>query len=430
MGKTVNVATTGTGCSGSDLRVDGERFRANFEALARFGQTADGGVHRPAFSPAHLQARRWFHEQAERAGLEVWVDGAGNHSAQLRSDRAAVRTLLLGSHLDSVPNGGRFDGALGVLCALEVLQTVQQSGISLDVNLEAIDFTDEEGAYVGLLGSRALAGTLRPEDLESSPGNHEAFIDALEQSGLTKASILSASRAPTLLAGYLEVHIEQGPRLAGSGIDIGIVTSMVGITRYRLRFLGRADHAGTTPMRARRDASQGASAFALVARDMVMQEYRGCAVNVGNMAFEPGVFNVVPAAVDVSLEFRSSDDEQLQRLESALVKQAYEQAKHFGLELQVERMEAIAPAPMSAAVQRTIEASSQALGLKHKSLPSGAGHDAQSLATLCPTGMIFVPSVGGHSHSPEELTHWKDCVNGANVLLHSVLRMVGFEQAS
>jgi N-carbamoyl-L-amino-acid hydrolase len=418
-----------TGYSVSDLRVDEERFRASFEALARLGQIAGGGVHRPAFSPAHLQARSWFHEQAERAGLEVWVDGAGNHSAQLRSGQVTARTLLLGSHLDSVPNGGRFDGALGVLCALEVLQAVQQSGISLDVNLEAIDFTDEEGAYVGLLGSRALAGKLRPEDLESSPGTAEAFIDALERSGLTKSSILSASRAPTSLAGYLEVHIEQGLRLAESGVDIGIVTSMVGITRYRLKFLGRADHAGTTPMRGRRDASQGASAFALVARDMVMQEYRGCVVNVGNMAFEPGVFNVVPAAVDVSLEFRSSDDEQLQRLESALVKQAYEQAKHFGLELQVERAESIAPAPMSAAVQRIIEESSRALGLRHKSLASGAGHDAQSLATLCPTGMIFVPSVGGHSHSPKELTRWRDCVNGANVLLQGVLRMVGVGQA-
>lgn len=413
----------------SDLRVDGERFRANFEALARFGQTADGGVHRPAFSPAHLQARRWFHEQAARAGLEVWVDGAGNHSAQLRSDQAVATTLLLGSHLDSVPNGGRFDGALGVLCALEVLQTVQQSGISLDVNLEAIDFTDEEGAYVGLLGSRALAGKLRPEDLESSPGTHKAFVDALERNGLTALSILSASRVPASLAGYLEVHVEQGPRLAESGADIGIVTSMVGITRYRLKFLGRADHAGTTAMRYRRDASQGASAFALVARDIVMQEYRGCTINVGNMAFEPGVFNVVPDAVDVWLEFRSSDDEQLQRLESALVEQAYLQAKHFGLELRVRRMEAIAPAPMSAKVRGVIEASSQALGLRTRSLPSGAGHDAQSLATVCPSGMIFVPSVGGHSHSPKELTRWQDCVNGANVLLHSVLRMAGFEQA-
>jgi N-carbamoyl-L-amino-acid hydrolase len=150
---------------------------------------------------------------------------------------------------------------------------------------------------------------------------------------------------------------------------------------------------------------------------------------VGNMAFEPGVFNVVPAVVDVSLEFRSSDDRQLQRLESALVEQAHEQAKHFGLELQVERMEAIAPAPISAKVRGVIEASSQALGLRTKSLASGAGHDAQSLATICPSGMIFVPSVGGHSHSPKELTRWQDCVNGANVLLHSVLRMADLEQA-
>ena len=213
----------------SALRIDEKRFRADFESLACIGAIPGGGVHRPAFSEAHLQAQRWFYKRAEKAGLAVRVDGAGNHSAGLQFGHSGSRTLLIGSHLDSVPNGGRFDGALGVVCALEVLQTIKEQGISLPTDLEAIDFADEEGTYVSLLGSQALAGTLRAQDLQNPHGGRGAFERALERAGLTKSSILSAARAPNALAGYLELHIEQGPRLAPSGTDIGIVTNIVGI---------------------------------------------------------------------------------------------------------------------------------------------------------------------------------------------------------
>lgn len=404
------------------LYINEPRFRQNFEALAQIGAIGDGGVHRPALSADHLRARQWFVERAEQAGLVVSIDGAGNHSARLAFDGAA-KTLLLGSHLDSVPYGGRFDGPLGVLCALEVVQTIKDAGLTLPVNLEVIDLTDEEGAHVSFVGSRAVSGKLHAEDLASPHQGLPAFEAGLERAGLTRSGILFAKRDPATLAGYLEVHIEQGPRLATAGIDIGVVTHIVGIHWYRLKFIGQANHSGTTPMDQRRDASQGACAFALAARQTVMRDFPGAVVNVGAMTFEPGAFNVVPGVVTAGLEFRSADAAQLAEMQRVLLDLAREKAVQFDLELDVTPMEATPPVPMSPTVQAIIHETADGFRLSHRAMHSGAGHDAQNFADLCPTGMLFVPSVDGISHSPRELTRWQDCVNGANVLLHTVLKM-------
>jgi beta-ureidopropionase / N-carbamoyl-L-amino-acid hydrolase len=408
-----------------NLRVNSDRMLESFNRLASIGATAEGGVNRPTFSEAHLAARQWFREEVERAGLEFLTDGAGNHSAVLTCERSNVPTLLLGSHLDSVPDGGRFDGALGVVAALEALRTVKENGIRLKVNLEAIDFTDEEGTLVGLLGSAALAGHLRLEELQSPRGGRDKLVEGMQRAGLTEESMLSAARQKGSLAGYLELHIEQGKRLERAGVDIGIVSAIVGIWSYRLSFLGRADHAGTTTMDDRLDASLGASAFTLAARKLVMEEFPNCVVNVGKMDFSPGAFNIVPARVDVSLEFRSPDEEEFKRLDAALLDLAKQEAARFGLELRIEFLGRHSPSPMSEVVRNAFAEACDDLGLSHVSFTSGAGHDAQSLADLCPVGMIFVPSVDGASHSPREFTKWEDCVNGANVLLQAALRLAG-----
>lgn len=368
-----------------------------------------------------MEARRWYLEQAEVSGLEVTVDGAGNHSALLRCGPADGPTLLMGSHLDSVPNGGRFDGALGVGAAFEVLQVVQDAGVSLGAHLEAVDFTDEEGHYVGLLGSSAFTGRLSPGHLDDSPVRRERFRKALENAGLDEGSLFTAERDPASLAGYLELHIEQGPRLVDGGFDIGIVTNIVGIRSARIRFLGRADHAGTTPMERRLDAALGASAFALAVRQCVMDEFPGCVATVGNMDFDPGASNVVPQAVLVSLEFRAEEDATLDAMEEALLRQARLAAERYGLGLDIESLGSGSPARMSASVRAAFKDAAEMLGLAHTSLHSGAGHDAQCLASICPTGMIFVPSVGGFSHSSREYTAWRGCMNGANVLLQAAL---------
>lgn len=434
-----------------DLRVNSDRMLTSFNELASIGATGDGGVNRPTFSKAHLAARQWFRDEIERSGLEFRTDGAGNHSAVLsviareRSDRSNLHpneqiashtspggwrqgkplamTLLLGSHLDSVPNGGRFDGALGVMAALEVLKTINENGIKLKVNLEAIDFTDEEGTLVGLLGSAALAGHLKVDSLQAPRGGREDLVEGMKRAGLSEEIMLSAARPKESLAGYLELHIEQGKRLERTEINIGIVSAIVGIWSYRLSFMGRADHAGTTAMNDRLDASLGASAFTLVARDIVMKDFPNCVVNVGKMEFAPGAFNIVPSRVDVSLEFRSPDEEEFKYLDSVLIASAKAEAKRFGLELGIEDLGKHSPSIMSDKVQHAYAEACDDLGLTHISLTSGAGHDGQSLADLCPVGMIFVPSADGASHSPREFTRWEDCVNGANVLLHTALRL-------
>ena len=406
-----------------DLRVDAERMQAAFDELAQIGATREGGVHRPTFSEAHLAARKWFRAQIENAGLEFRTDGAGNHSAFLAQGEGEAPTLLLGSHLDSVPNGGRFDGALGVMAAFEVLRTIQDAGLQLKWNLEAIDFTDEEGTLVGLLGSAALAGRLDPAVLQTPRGGRDALLAGMERAGVSEESMLGAARPRGSLAGYLELHIEQGKHLERAGINIGIVSAIVGIWSYRLSFLGRADHAGTTTMSDRRDASLGASEFTLAARDIVINDFRDCVVNIGNMDFSPGAFNIVPERVDVSLEFRSADEGKFKRMDSILLAHAQEAADRFGLELKIESLGRHSPSLMDEFVHGAFAASCDELGLTQMSLPSGAGHDGQSFDGLCPVGMIFVPSQDGASHSPREFTTWEDCVNGANILLQTVLRL-------
>jgi N-carbamoyl-L-amino-acid hydrolase len=403
------------------LRIDPARMLAAFNELAQIGATGDGGVDRPTFSEAHLAARRWFRDQIEKAGLEFRSDGAGNHSACLACGPKDSATLLLGSHLDSVPKGGRFDGALGVMAAFEVLRTVKDAGLKLKFNLEAIDFTDEEGTLVGLLGSGAIAGHLTAGLLQSPRGGRQALLEGMQRAGLSDESMLTASRPKGSMAGYFELHIEQGKRLERSGMNIGIVSAIVGISSYRLTFIGRADHAGTTTMDDRLDASQGASAFTLAARELVMKEYPDCVVNVGRMEFTPGAFNIIPAQVEVSLEFRSPDEDEFKRLDTALTACAQKEAQQFGLDLKVDFLGKHSPTPMSTSSQQAIIQACDSMKLTHASLVSGAGHDGQSFANLCPIGMIFVPSVEGASHAPREFTQWEDCVNGANVLLQAVL---------
>jgi hydantoinase/carbamoylase family amidase len=404
------------------LRVDADRLRADFDALAAIGATPEGGVHRPALGEANLAARRWFLDRAAAAGLDTRIDSAGNHSAVLAAASPGAPTLLLGSHLDSVPNGGRFDGALGVVAALEVLRTVKDARLGLPVALEAIDFTDEEGTLVGLLGSYASAGMLRPDVLAAPRGGREVMTAGLARAGLVEERLADARRDPASLAGYLELHIEQGPVLERDGADVGVVTGIVGSRSFRLVFVGAAAHAGTTPMDARRDAALGAARFVASVPELVGP---GCVATVGSMEVAPGAFNVVAASVRLSLEFRSLDPERLDALERVLLDRAGAEAERAGLELHVEPVGRWEPTPLDPDARAAIAHAASRLGLRTLELASGAGHDAQALATVTRSGMIFVPSRSGISHQPAEHTDWTDCVNGANVLLGAALELVG-----
>jgi N-carbamoyl-L-amino-acid hydrolase len=405
------------------ILVDEDRLREDFLTLAAIGRLPDGGVSRTSFSDAHLAARRWFHQRAGAAGLATRVDAAGNHSAVLPGPPHESKALLLGSHLDTVPVAGSYDGALGVLAALETLRSVKEAGLKLPVTLEAIDFSDEEGAVMGLLGSFAVSGALTLERLASPRGGRQSFLAAIARGGLSEDRLSDAQRDPASIAGYLELHIEQGPVLEREGIDIGVVTAITGSRSYRLTFEGARRHAGTTPIDARRDALLGAARFALAVRDALTGRFHACVGTVGGVEVEDAAFNVVPGRVRVLLELRAPNAEQLDALEAEVLDAVARDTAGADLELTVERVGRWEPVALDAFIQEYITEAASDLGLTAMKLTSGAGHDAQALASIAPTGMIFVPSVGGISHDPDEHTCWRDCVNGANVLLGAALKL-------
>jgi N-carbamoyl-L-amino-acid hydrolase len=406
----------------SVTRIDRPRFRRDFERLAGIGATPDGGVHRPALGEAHLEARDWFRRRAEADGLAHRTDAAGNVSATLACGQPGARTVLLGSHLDSVPYGGRFDGALGPLAALECLRAVRDAGLELEADLEAIDFTDEEGTLVGLLGSRALAGALDEEELAAPRGGREALERGLARAGLDPSRVTDARRDPASLAAFLELHIEQGPRLHDSGVNVGVVQSIVGMDSFDVVFDGRADHAGTTPMDARLDAGLAAARFVVEASERVTGARDGRVANFGRIAFEPGAYNIVPGRATLAVECRAADAASLAGTTGDVRAVARRIAGDSRVGVRFLERGVIRPSPCDESVQRAFEEAADRLGLSHVRLASGAGHDTMALAAVCPSGMIFVPSTGG-SHSSREHCGWDDCCNGADVLLGAAVSL-------
>lgn len=406
-----------------DLRINAERLLADLAALAEIGKTPDGGVHRPALSEPDLEARQWFLTRAREARLDAREDGIGNVSAVLATSSPEAQTVMCGSHLDTVPYGGRFDGALGVVAALETLRAVRDSGLRLPCHLEAISFTDEEGTWGGLLGSMGLAGRLTEKVFDHPRRGKEAFAERLAAAGLTREGALSARREPAAIKAWVEVHIEQGARLEEAGVPIGIVTGIVGIASYWLTFQGRADHAGTTPMDRRLDAMRGVAEFVRQSRALVTNRFEGGVVNCGIVEVKPGAFNIVPERARLALEFRHHDTGTMEAMREALLNLALHVAELEGLGLEIEQTDYHEPAPTHRGVISAVEEACDALGLRHMRLASYAGHDTQVMAEITKAGMFFVPSVGGASHSPRELTHEEDCINAGNVLLHTVLRL-------
>jgi N-carbamoyl-L-amino-acid hydrolase len=369
-----------------------------------------------------MEARHWYVKRLEEAGLQHWVDAAGNIYARVGEGSPAV---IAGSHLDSVPNGGRFDGVLGVMAALECLRSINDHGVQPKLPIEAVAFTDEEGRFGGFVGSFAVIGTmtyeeiLRRRDLRGMP-----LADAMRQVELDPTNVGAARRDPKDIKAYVELHIEQGPILESMEVPIGVVQGIVAGSRTWITFHGRADHAGTTPMAMRQDAFLGAAEFGLRARELVLIEGSGTTVGtVGVMDLKPGASNIVPDTAFLTLDLRDISGEVLQRLLERVDVLAHETAEKWGLAVTVERMRLSEAAQMSPHIQAVIDEVARDLGHKTHWLNSGAGHDAQVMAKITEAGMIFVPSRQGRSHSPAEFTDWDHVENGANVLLNTLVRL-------
>lgn len=406
-----------------ELRVDSSRMLADFNDLAFIGATEQGGVSRLALSNEDLQARAWLADRFMDAGLIVQDDDAGNLSGILPASEPNARTLLIGGHLDSVPNGGRYDCSLGLLTALEAVRTISEAGLKLPVNLEIIDFTDEEGCWQSLFGSRALTGVFAYSTNGDEERDEGPFRAALFRAGIHPGDIYRARRDPATIAGYLELHIEQGHRLEQAGMDIGVVTGIVGRTTYRMTFQGQAAHSGTTPTAERRDALRGAASYITRAFQMVEEQFPKAVLNCGNVIVEPGAFNIIPARARLTVECRHIDRERLSLLEAALTDLAETVASEHRLDISIHQAVNMPVAHMHDTMIEVIRAASDHLGLQSMPLISYAGHDAQIISGFTRTGMIFVPSLGGRSHTPSEHTEWRYVEQGANVLLHTILRV-------
>jgi N-carbamoyl-L-amino-acid hydrolase len=406
------------------VRINLPRLRKDLEDLGEIGKTPEGGVWRSSFSEADMEARRWYLQRIAQAGLQHWVDPAGNIFARVGEGSPAV---LAGSHLDSVPNGGRFDGALGVMAAFECVRTIHERGIRTQLPIEAVAFTDEEGAFGGMVGSLSLAGMLPPDELARRRDLRGTPLTlAMQRAGLDPSAIGQARRDPKDLRAYVELHIEQGPILESLGLPIGVVQGIIAGSRTWVTFRGRADHAGTMPMAMRKDAFLGAAEFGLRARELVLAEGSSTSVGtIGALELKPGASNIVPESAFLTIDMRDISWDVLQRLLDRARALAEEVAEKWGLEVTVERMRVSEPAHMSPQIQAIIDEAARDLGLKTHWMNSGAGHDAQIMAKVTEAGMIFVPSRHGRSHSPVEFTDWDQIENGANVLLQTLLRLAG-----
>lgn len=406
------------------MPINADRLKARFDAMAAIGATPGGGVSRQALTEEDRQARDLLRSWMEQAGLEVRVDDVGNMYGRLEGRRSDALPVALGSHLDSVHLGGRFDGTVGVLAALEVAETLRDQGIVGDHPLEVVNFTNEEGSRFApsMLASGVVAGAFAAD---YAYGRTDVagtrFGDALEAIGYRgdAAARLKGAKA------YLELHVEQGPVLERYGEVIGVVEGIQGITWMRVTVKGEANHAGTTPMEMRRDAMIAAARMMTAARDVLREAGSQGRVTVGAVEeVRPGVINAIPGAVRFTVDLRHPDAQALDVVADAFQKAAESIAAEEGVEVAVDRFFTSPPVVFDPDLVAQVEATARELGLSTRRMVSGAGHDAGYMSHIAPTAMIFIPSQGGRSHCEEEWTDWDHVVDGTRVLYHLARRLI------
>ncbi|MCX8159460.1 MAG: Zn-dependent hydrolase [Candidatus Saccharicenans sp.] len=406
-----------------DLRINFERLVRDLEELGTIGQDQKGGISRPSFSLPDLEARQWLKRKIEEAGLVYRQDGAGNIFGRYPGKQPQV--VMTGSHLDTVLNGGRYDGSVGVLAGLECLRTISENGVTLNKTLEVVSFTDEEGNLVGdFLGSRAFTGQLLPGQLQTARTQFgHSLEEILQKAGLSTDSVARAAGSRPELSAFLEIHIEQGPVLEEEGVPIGLVSSIAGKRYYQATFVGRAGHAGTTPLELRQDAFIALADFALRATQLVARKYYGNSITIGRVLLKPGSFSIIPGEADFTLDLRSQEAESLKSMEAEVLALAAEVASTRGLTFYHRIVDSTEPVKISEQLLNRLKGWCEELGYEYRLIPSGAGHDAQILSAICPVAMIFIPTVDGLSHTPEEAINLEDLEKATNLLLQALISL-------
>ncbi|MFC3885644.1 Zn-dependent hydrolase [Bacillus songklensis] len=409
------------------VRIHSARLQTSIEQLAVFGRNEKGGLDRTTFTPAELAAREWLKQQLQELPLDVKIDQAANIWAKRSGTEKTLPVIAFGSHIDTVPNGGKYDGALGVLTALEIMRVLEEENIQTRHPLELVSFTAEEPNPFGLstFGSRALTKKLTRKDLEGVKDPEGRLLtEALKSAGGDAEHFEKAVRTPEEFSAFLEVHIEQGKRLLNRHIPVGIVTAITGIYREEVMVVGEANHAGTTLMEDRKDALTAASEI-ILALETVCRQHRANEVvgTVGKITVRPNAANIIPEEVTFTLEIRGKMREEIQEVISAWQERVKE-IKNLRC-VQVERRVLLdqAPAPMDGQVIQVMQKQAGILGYPSHLLGSMAGHDAAHMTSITRSGMLFVPSIGGKSHCPDEESRIEDIEKAANVLLHTILEL-------
>ena len=400
--------------------INGSRLIQCLDEMAGIGAQPDGSVSRRGFSENDLLGRERVAAWMRQSGLAVRIDSAGNLIGRLEGSDAGLPALMTGSHLDTVPTGGRFDGVLGVLAGLEVAMTVKDRGLKLRHPLEVVVFADEESTMIGCKG---MAGTASSDPAEFVTSSRTPIQTNLEKLGGQWSELASARRSDEALAAFLELHVEQGAVLQSRNDVIGVVDGVVGQRRFTISIEGQANHAGTTPMSARCDALAAAAQVILGVQTMALNHPGDPVATVGRIQIAPNAANVVPGSAELTVDLRDLDPGVLDELTETLMNLLERIGETSGCAISLDPQFKVEPTPAHETVQTAIRASADALGLPTSDLPSRASHDAQEMGRRWPMGMIFVPSRDGLSHSAKEFTEPNHCIDGTNVLLNSLLHL-------
>ncbi|MEX2468889.1 MAG: Zn-dependent hydrolase [Pseudohongiellaceae bacterium] len=409
----------------NQYKINLERVKQDLYDLGRFGYNPDDqGIYRQGFSDEDIKARHWLLDKMQALGLTTHMDGAGNVCGRLgEKDQKA---LLIGSHIDSVPAGGLFDGTLGVIAGLEVIRTIQEQDIPINYALEVIGTSEEEGRFGGMLGAQALTGSLKLDWLERAQDHSgEMLRDAMAKCQMPYHLAMEAARDPDDLLGFLELHIEQGPVLEKTNNTIGVVEGISGVFKWLVKFIGKPDHAGTAPMDLRSDAFMGVADFAHEISRIIDEEGTDkTRITIGSVQLKPGFAHTVPGEVDFTLVGRDMSEEIMTNVADACRKTCSAIARRHRLKFEFDQMSWLGPKPCTTEMIELLERHSKDLGYRTLLMPSGAGHDCQFFTDITPTGLLFIPSVGGVSHAPDEWSHWHDVEKGCNVLLGATLELL------
>ncbi|MEO9528731.1 Zn-dependent hydrolase [Roseibium sp.] len=406
--------------------IDLERLKTLLAGVNSFGfDPATGGYNRPGFSGADLDCRTWFSAQMQADGLKVWSDGALNLFGRFGPPDGPC--IMAGSHLDTVVNGGAFDGALGVCVALECVRAMKDAGLEPDRAIEVVATSEEEGRFGGMLGSQAITGEVTAGWIDGAvDADGIRLSTAMAASGLEPCHILDAARPAGSIAAFLELHVEQGPVLEQERLPIGIAEEVSGVCYLELTLTGIANHSGTTPMHLRSDAFAGLAELAGTVPELIQEHGTDQSrITIGHVELSPNQPHTIPGRAVFSVILRDTCEEVMRALKSGFVERAAAVAGRHGLSLETTERSWLAPVRLDADIAARLSELADAHGLPARRMPSGAGHDAQTLQGFCPAGLIFVPSRAGISHAPEEHSDWEDIVQGANLMLQALIDLSG-----